>query len=88
MLKISNLTAIVQFLVGPQACNSGSYEYNRSCFFFCSEHKSGHNGISGQLQNPVVMLKNNTNKNHHPKFPTSQIIFRRIIGGPEARCCD
>ena len=38
-----------------------------------------------QLQNPVEMLKSNTNKNHHPKCPTSQIIFWSIIGGPEAR---
>ena len=39
----------------------------------------------GQLQNPVEMLKSNTNKNHRAKCPTSQIIFRSIIGGPEAR---
>ena len=39
----------------------------------------------GQLQNPVEMLKSHTNKNHHPKCPTSQIIFRSIIGEPEAR---
>ena len=41
--------------------------------------------IRGQLQNPVEMLKIDTNKNHHPKCPTYQIIFWSIIGGPEAR---
>ena len=52
---------------------------------FLFAHTPNRCKILGQLQNPVELLKSHTNKNHHPKCPTSQIIFRSIIGEPEAR---